>query len=99
MEYGCYICNKLIKTGEKFTFTKDGSVHFDCFLGTQRKNVHEEKQEYLRTLSLILDYQLTYLVALLGVKTDDKESQELLRKRISSIEKEGGEITNIIYNL
>ncbi len=99
MEYGCYVCNKLIKTGEKFTFTKDGSVHFDCFISTKRKTVHEEKQEYLRTLSLILDYQLTYLVALLNVKTDDKESQDLLRKRITTIEKESGDITNNIYNL
>ena len=32
MEYGCYICNKIIKTGEKFTFTKEGPVHMDCFV-------------------------------------------------------------------
>jgi len=99
MEYNCYLCNKTIKTGEKFTFTKEGSVHLDCFISNKRKTIDSSKLEYLRTLSLILDYELTYLIELLGLRTEDKESQELIRKRITSIEKESGETTNIIYNL
>ena len=74
MEYGCYICNRIIKTGEKFTFTKEGPVHMDCFLAAQRKKVHEDKQEYLRNLAMVLDYELTYLVSLLELKTENKES-------------------------
>ncbi len=99
MEYGCYLCNKIIKTGEKFTFTKEGSVHMDCFLSDKRKKIQESNQEYLRSLSLILDYELTDLVALLALKTDDKQSQEIIRKRITAIEKLAGETTGLIYNL
>ncbi|MEM0139522.1 MAG: DUF2175 family protein [Ferroplasma sp.] len=99
MEYGCYLCNKIIKTGEKFTFTKEGSVHMDCFVSDKRKKTVEDKQEYLRTLSLILDYELTYLVALLSLKSENKESSETIRKRITSIEKQAGETTSLIYNL
>ncbi|HII83193.1 MAG TPA: DUF2175 family protein [Ferroplasma sp.] len=99
MEYGCYICNRIIKTGEKFTFTKEGPVHMDCFLAAQRKKVHEDKQEYLRNLAMVLDYELTYLVSLLELKTDNKESSELIRRRITAIEKQAGETTGLIYNL
>ncbi|EQB73384.1 MAG: DUF2175 family protein [Candidatus Thermoplasmatota archaeon] len=99
MEYGCYICNRIIKTGEKFTFTKEGPVHMDCFLAAQRKKVHEDKQEYLRNLAMVLDYELTYLVSLLELKTDNKESSELIKRRITAIEKQAGETTGLIYNL
>lgn len=74
-------------------------MHLDCFISNKRKTIDSSKLEYLRTLSLILDYELTYLIELLGLRTEDKESQELIRKRITSIEKESGETTNIIYNL
>jgi len=99
MEYGCYICNKIIKTGEKFTFTKEGPIHMDCFVAAQRKKVPEEKQEYLRNLSMVLDYELTYLVELLGLKSEDKTTSEFIRRRISAIEKQAGETTGLIYNL
>jgi hypothetical protein len=99
MEYGCYICNKIIKTGEKFTFTKEGPVHMDCFVAAERKKVPENKAEYLRNLSMILDYELTMLVSLLSLKSDDKETSELIRRRINSIEKQAGETTGLIYNL
>lgn len=99
MEYGCYTCNKIIKTGEKFTFTKEGPVHLDCFVATQRKKVPEEKQEYLRNLSMVLDYELTYLVELLGLKSDDKSTSEIIKRRITAIEKQAGETTGLIYNL
>ncbi len=99
MEYGCYICNKIIKTGEKFTFTKEGPVHMDCFVAAQRKKTPEEKQEYLRNLSMVLDYELTYLVALLALKSEDKSSSELIKHRITAIEKQAGETTGLIYNL
>lgn len=99
MEYKCYICNKTIRTGEKFTFTKEGSVHLDCFVSDKRKKISDDNVEYLRNLALVLDYEMTYLVELLSLKTDDKEASEIIRKRITSIEKEGGETTNLIYNL
>lgn len=99
MEYGCYVCNRIIKTGEKFTFTKEGPVHMDCLLAVERKKVSEGKQEYLRNLAMVLDYELTYLVSLLSLKTDDKESSELIRRRITAIEKQAGETTGLIYNL
>ena len=43
-EFKCYECGKTVKTGEKFTFTKKGSVHFECFIGSKRKEVAPEKQ-------------------------------------------------------
>lgn len=99
MEYKCYLCNKTIRTGEKFTFTKEGSVHMDCFISDKRKKIGEDKVEYLRNLALMLDYEMTYLVELLSLKTEDKDASELIRRRITAIEKEGGETTNLIYNL
>ncbi|WMT52007.1 MAG: DUF2175 family protein [Ferroplasma sp.] len=99
MEYGCYVCNKIIKTGEKFTFTKEGPVHMDCFVAAERKKVPEGKAEYLRNLSMILDYELTMLVSLLSLKSEDKETSELIRRRINAIEKQAGETTGLIYNL
>ncbi len=99
MEYICYLCNKAIRTGEKFTFTKEGSVHLDCFVSDKRKKISDENVEYLRNLALILDYEMTYLIELLSLKTGDKESSRLIKSRITAIEKEGGDTTNLIYNL
>ena len=45
------------------------------------------------------DYELTYLVSLLELKTDNKESSELIKRRITAIEKQAGETTGLIYNL
>ncbi len=74
-------------------------MHLDCFVSDKRKKISDDKVEYLRNLALVLDYEMTYLVELLSLKTDDKEASEIIRKRITSIEKEGGETTNLIYNL
>ncbi len=74
-------------------------MHLDCFVSDKRKKISDDNVEYLRNLALVLDYEMTYLVELLSLKTDDKEASEIIRKRITSIEKEGGETTNLIYNL
>ena len=71
----------------------------DCFVAAARKKVPENKAEYLRNLSMILDYELTMLVSLLGLKSENKEASELIRRRINSIEKQAGETTGLIYNL
>ena len=42
---------------------------------------------------------MTYLIELLSLKTGDKEASRLIKGRITAIEKEGGETTNLIYNL
>ncbi|AAT43456.1 DUF2175 family protein [Picrophilus oshimae] len=99
MEYKCYICKKAFRSGEKFTFTKEGSVHLDCFVSDKRLKIEENKIEKLRTLSLILDYELTYLVELLNIKPEDDESKEITRQKIKELEKASGETTKMIYEL
>ncbi len=44
-QFECYECKKLVVTGEKFTFTKRGSVHFDCFISAKRKELDDSKTE------------------------------------------------------
>ncbi|BAB59622.1 TVG0468499 [Thermoplasma volcanium GSS1] len=98
-EYKCYVCEKPVKTGEKFTFTKKGSVHYDCFIADKRNKLGEEKLENLRVLSILLDSNLQNLVNVLGVPADSPELAEIKRQNIQSIEKMAGDITRKIEEL
>ncbi|MCL5731098.1 MAG: DUF2175 family protein [Candidatus Thermoplasmatota archaeon] len=97
-EFSCYICNKKVITGEKFTFTKSGAVHYDCFIHVRRKEVPEEKQAVLRQLAILLDVQLTYLLQVLQLKQSGIELEAIFAA-YKNIEKECGETTRQISSL
>jgi len=96
-EFKCYVCNGPIKTGEKFTFTDSGAIHFDCFIHARRSQISPDKEESFRTLELLLDYQLDYLIRLLHLKRDGKmpEVEESYRE----IEKSATRTTKAILDL
>ncbi len=98
-EFECYVCRKKVKTGEKFTFTKTGSVHFDCFASTRRKEVSPEKVEKLSILVSLLDSELTHLLNILNLQTFSAEAKEMLKTRYKDIEKNAGETTRMISEI
>ncbi len=98
-QFKCYVCKEDVRTGEKFTFTKKGSVHFDCFVSAKRKGIDSEKAEMLRTLSLILDSELSHLLNLLRINPEDDKSKEYERAKYKDIEKACGETTKKIEEL
>lgn len=98
-EFNCYECNGKVQTGEKFTFTKKGAVHFDCFISSRRKEVSQEKLESLRALSLLLDEQLGYLLQVLSLKTESPDASDVVKKAYKEIEQRAGETTRAISSL
>lgn len=98
-EFDCYQCNDKVKTGEKFTFTRQGAVHFDCFISSRRNEVTEEKSEALRALSLLLDHQLDHLLSLLPLRSEDPAATEVLKRAYKEIEQGAGETTRAISEL
>ncbi len=98
-QFKCYECSGEVRTGEKFTFTKKGSVHFDCFISFKRRSVEPSKAEQLRTLSLLLDSELTHLLNLLRISTEDEKSKEFEKLKYKDIEKACGETTRKIDEL
>ena len=98
-EFKCYECGKTVKTGEKFTFTKKGSVHFECFIGSRRKEVAPEKQESLRSLTILLDKELQHLISVLDIKDVPESLKETIRLKYKDIEKSCGETTRLISDL
>lgn len=98
-EFKCYNCEGKVQTGEKFTFTKKGAVHFDCFISSRRSEVSADKLEALRALSLLLDYQLGHLLDVLDLKTESDEASEVLKKAYKEIEQGAGETTRAISAL
>lgn len=98
-EFSCYECNGKVQTGEKFTFTKKGAVHFDCFISSRRKEISEDKLESLRALSLLLDEQLGHLLGVLTIKTESSGASEVVKKAYKEIEQGAGETTRAISAL
>jgi hypothetical protein len=98
-EFKCYECGKMVKTGEKFTFTKKGSVHFECFISSRRKEVAPENQETLRSLTILLDKELQHLISVLDIKEVPESLKETIRLKYKDIEKACGETTRIISDL
>lgn len=98
-EFKCYDCGTAVKTGEKFTFTKKGSVHLDCFISTRRTEVSEDKQERLRVLSIILDSELQLLLDHLSIKEIPEDTKEQARLKYKDVEKAAGETTRLISEL
>lgn len=98
-EFKCYLCSKIVKTGEKFTFTKEGAVHFDCFISNKREKINADKEEELRTLSLILDLELTHLIGMLSIHPQTDEAKGIHNTKYKEIEKQAGETTKRIYEL
>ncbi len=98
-QFKCYECSEEVRTGEKFTFTKRGSVHFDCFLSSKRKNLDASKVEQLRTLSLILDSELTHLLNLLKINPTDDGAKDYEKQKYKDIEKACGDTTKKIDEL
>ncbi len=98
-EFKCFDCGKTVKTGEKFTFTKKGSVHFECFISQRRKEVSPEKQETLRSLTVLLDKELQHLISVLDMRDVPESLKETLRVKYKDIEKACGETTRLISDL
>ena len=98
-EFECYVCKKKVKTGEKFTFTKTGSVHFDCFASNRRKEVSTEKIEKLSILISLLDSELGHLLNILNQQAFSSEAREMLKTKYKEIEKNAGETTRMISEL
>ncbi|EQD45086.1 hypothetical protein B1A_14971 [mine drainage metagenome] len=98
-EFKCYVCLEKVSTGEKFTFTKSGAVHFDCFIANRRKEVGQKHGEILSDLAVILDSELSHLLALLRIEAHNEEAKKLLSFKYKEIEKTCGETTKIISNL
>jgi Uncharacterized protein conserved in archaea len=98
-QFTCFECNSEVRTGEKFTFTKKGSVHFDCFVSSKRKGLESSKVEQLRTLSLILDSELTHLLNLLKINPEHEGAKEYEKQKYKDIEKAAGDTTRKIDEL
>lgn len=98
-EFNCYECGKILKTGEKFTFTKKGAVHFDCFTSAKRSEVSDDKLEKLRTLSILLDSELKHLLDILELKNTDQSGSEEIKAKYKEIERACGETTKMITEL
>lgn len=98
-QFKCFECNGEVRTGEKFTFTKKGSVHFDCFISSKRKGLDPSKEEQLRTFSLILDSELTHLLNLLKINPEHEGAKEYERQKYKDIEKAAGDTTKKIDEL
>lgn len=99
-EFKCYSCDKPVVTGEKFTFTGKGSVHFDCFVSGKRDEITGDKVNKLRVLSSVLESELDHLLNLLSVRsTESEEYKEEMRIKYKDIEKAAGETTALISKL
>jgi hypothetical protein len=98
-EFKCFVCARPVKTGEKFTFTRDGSVHFDCFVSKRRQEVSPEKQEDLRILANILDSELQHLLNILALQNTPESVKEKVRVKYKDVEKAAGETTRMISEL
>lgn len=98
-EFECYVCKKKVKTGEKFTFTKTGSVHFDCFASSKRKEIHADKAEKLSVLVSLLDSELSHLLVILNLQAFSSDAREMLKTKYKDIEKAAGETTRLISEL
>ncbi|KAA8922962.1 DUF2175 family protein [Thermoplasma sp.] len=98
-EFKCYICNSTVKTGEKFTFTKKGSVHYDCYVSSKRQQIGPEKTEEFRTLASLLDYSLQGLLNAMSIQTEKEEAAEAKRQSIQAYEKLAGDLTKKIEEL
>ncbi|MEM0155769.1 MAG: DUF2175 family protein [Thermoplasmataceae archaeon] len=99
-EFKCYSCSKPVVTGEKFTFTAKGAVHFDCFVADKRDEISEDKIPRLRILSSVLESELEHLLNLLNARTSGSEEyREEMRVKYKDIEKAAGETTSLITKL
>jgi hypothetical protein len=98
-QFECCECKKLLVTGEKFTFTKKGSVHFDCFISAKRKELDDSKAEEFRVLSLLLDSELTHLINLINIKSKEGPGLEFHRLKYKDVEKAAGDTTKKISEL
>lgn len=98
-EFNCYICKNSIKTGEKFTFTKSGAVHFACFIGEKSKGIRKEEFDKLRALTILMDSELQHLLNILSIKDIPADIQEKIRIKYKNIEKEVNETTQLINSL
>lgn len=98
-EFSCYVCEKKVLTGEKFTFTGQGGVHFDCFVSKKRESIGADKVEQLRVLSLILDSELQHLINILNIPDVPESEKDNVRIKYKDIEKSAGETTKLIAAL
>jgi len=98
-EFKCYHCSRLMITGDKFTFTKGGPIHLDCFISSRRMRVSESKVEELRLLSSVLESELEHLVLLISKKTENEHLNQLIKSKIKEVEKASGETTRLISDL
>ena len=98
-EFKCYVCSGMVRTGEKFTFTKSGAVHFDCFVSAKRKEAGPGKSEKLSELAMILDSELSHLLVLLRMQLHDEGAKKALQLKYKDIEKAAGETTRMISEL
>lgn len=98
-EFKCYVCNGSVKTGDKFTFVKKGSVHLDCFVSSKRREISEEQREHLRVLSQLLDSELQHLLDILSIQDVPKALEDEIRLKYKDIEKAAGQTTRLISEL
>lgn len=98
-EFTCYECSKIARTGEKFTFTKSGPVHFDCFISRKRSEIAPEKEQQLSVLTSLLDSELQHLLDILDMKDVPESLKEGVRLKYKDIEKACGETTRLISAL
>ncbi len=98
-EFKCYICSEKAATGEKFTFTNNGAVHFDCFIAHKRKELGTQNAEQLSELAIILDAELNHLLTLLRIDAHSEDGKKHLQAKYKDIEKAAGETTRLISAL
>ncbi|MFP3299705.1 MAG: DUF2175 family protein [Thermoplasmatales archaeon] len=98
-KFTCYVCSKPVITGQKFTFTKNGAVHYYCFISEKSKTVAEQNAEKLSVLSQLLESELQHLINILNIKDMPGELKELIDKKYKDIEKAVVETTNAINSL
>lgn len=98
-EFKCYICSEKAATGEKFTFTNNGAVHFDCFIAHKRKELGTQNAEQLSELAIILDAELNHLLTLLRIDANSEDGKKHLQAKYKDIEKAAGETTRLISAL
>lgn len=98
-QFTCYECSKPAETGDKFTFTKSGPVHFDCFVSKKRSEISKDKEPQLSVLASLLDSELEHLLDILSLKDVPESLKEGIRVKYKDIEKAAGETTRLISAL
>ncbi|MCL5680772.1 MAG: DUF2175 family protein [Candidatus Thermoplasmatota archaeon] len=98
-EFRCFECGNTVVTGEKFTFTKEGAIHFSCLVSKKSRSIKKENYAKLRVLTILMDSELQHLLNILNIKDVPQEMADKIRVKYKDIEKAVNETTQLLNSL